>query len=195
MGNLVPAIFWLPLTLSGVGLILWTRQALGIGFWILLAGQVSTWIALNFTGLWDNGAMRRALYKEFQILKPNYRGWKMFVGYATGPYSSWLDPHEDIGYCCLTGETLEFYGDARVRTVQRADVKRVHWRPNVHTLLGLGRWIVVETVENGKPVVYKFEPRDKDTLLGNLIAGRRLRQRLENWLNSERPRGNHPRGR
>ena len=195
MGNLVPAIVWLPLTVAGVLIVRATHEPLGSGFIMLLAGQLLTWIVLNYTGLWDNKPMRRALFKEFQILRPNHNGWRLFVGYASGPYSSWLDPHEDVGYCCLTGDTFEFYGDAKVRVVRREDVKSIHWKPNVHTLMGLGRWIVIDVVEGGRPISLKFEPRDRDTLIGNLLLGRKFKQRLENWRQKKTSPGYDSRGR
>lgn len=195
MGNLVPALVWLPLTVCGLVVIRATKDPLGSGFWLLLVGQLGSLVVLNFTGLWENRRMRTALFREFQILRPNHRGWKMFVGYASGPYTSWLDPHEDIGYCCLTPDTLEFYGDAKVRIVKREEVKRILWRPNVHSLLGLGRWIVVEAVESGKPVTLKFEPRDRDTLLGNLLLGQGLKRRLLNWRQKKTSSEEIPRGR
>lgn len=195
MGNLIPAITWLPATVIGILLIQLSHDPLGLGFRVLIGGQILTLVVLNFTGLFENNSMRRALYREFQVLRPNHRGWKMFVGYASERYSSWLDPHEDLGYCCLTPDTFEFYGDSKIRTVKREQVSRIRWKPNVHSLLGMGRWIVIEAVQDGKLVTLKFEPRDRDNLFGNLLLGRKLKQRLENWLQKKTPPGENPGGR
>jgi hypothetical protein len=182
MGNLVPAIFWAPLTVGGAVLLWTSKGSMASGYWLLVSGQVLGWVALNFLGLFENKNMRRALYREFTVLKPSFEGWPTFVGYSSGPYSSWLDPHEDVGFLCLTGNALEFYGDSLIWTIERKSVKRIRFRPNVHSILGIGRWIAIEAEHKGKPVIFKLEPRDKDILLLNMIGGRRLKNRLDNWL-------------
>jgi hypothetical protein len=57
----------------------------------------------------------------------------------------------------------------------------VRYRPNVHTLLGLGRWISIEGEVHGRPIRLRVESRVRDTMLGNLALGPWLRDSIERW--------------
>jgi hypothetical protein len=105
-----------------------------------------------------------------------------FVGVATPRYSSMLDPHEEVGYLIAQPDRLEFHSETKTIEVFREQVKRIRFRPNVHTLLGLGRWVSVEGTADGKPIRLLIEPRDKPTLLGNFLRSKALLLRLRRWL-------------
>jgi hypothetical protein len=49
-------------------------------------------------------------------------------------------------------------------------------------LLGLGRWISLEGVADGKPIRLLIEPRERPTLLGNLLFSKALAGRLRRWM-------------
>jgi hypothetical protein len=66
-------------------------------------------------------------------------------------------------------------------TLLKSEVQGVRYRPNVHTALGLGRWVSVEAKQNGKPVRLLIEPRESNTLLANRRLGKELRTRIEEW--------------
>ncbi|MBI1755808.1 MAG: hypothetical protein HYR64_01710 [Fimbriimonas ginsengisoli] len=187
MGNLAPASIWLPLTAAGVIVIMRPVRWAAVGLWLLASGQVLAWLALNFVGLYENRAMRAALEREFLILKPGFRGWRLFAGYASEGYSSVLDPHEDLGYLLLTPDGIEFIGDSRRLVIRRNQVLRIFRKPNVHTFVGLGGWVCVEALEAGHPRVHRFEPRQRDSLLGNFLLLGGLKRRLTNWLKRDGP--------
>lgn len=187
MGNLIPMLFWLPLMGAGVLVTVQTGQILGWGLALVCAAQVAAWLVLNWTGLFDNRRMRKALEKEFAILKPHFRGFKAFVGFSSGKHPSILDPHEDVGFLLLSAEHLEFVGDTQMLALTRAQIFGVRFRPNVHSLVGLGRWISIEGRTDGQPFEWRVEPRDRDSLIGNLVLGRALKSRIENWLQRREP--------
>jgi hypothetical protein len=58
---------------------------------------------------------------------------------------------------------------------------RVRFRANVHTVIGLGRWISIEGFADGKPIRLLIEPRERPQLLGNLRYSKRLAQRIRRW--------------
>lgn len=163
-------------------------QIMGKGLFVLFLAQVAAWLTLNWTGLFDNRRMRKYLAKEVEVLKPGFRGYQTFVGFASPKHSSLLDPHEDVGYLLLTPEALEFVGDGRTIVVKRAQIFGIRFRPNVHSMVGLGRWISIEGRVDGKPFEMLIEPRDRDNLIGNLLLGRALKERIDNWLKRNEPR-------
>ncbi len=102
-----------------------------------------------------------------------------------------LDAHEDVGFLAFGPYELEFIGDTkRVRFV-REQITRVHFLPNVHTLLGLGRWIGIEAIINGMPVRLLVEPRERNTLLGNLALSSWLKKTIVDWRAGILPQPDH----
>ena len=184
---MIPAFVWVPFMAAGTFVILRTGLVMGLGLIMLIAAQVVAWITLNWTGLFENRNMRKALCKDLEVLKPHFRGFRAFVGFASPSHSSMLDAHEDVGFLLLTPETLEFIGDTRTIVVLHSQVFGVHFKANVHTLVGLGRWICIVGRIDGKPFEMRIEPRDRDTLLGNLLLGQDLKERVENWLKRSEP--------
>jgi len=181
MGNVLPAVFWFPLTMAGLIIYYRTGHVWGWAFNTLCLGQFLGLVSLNYLGLFENALLRKELDREFRVLRPRYTGYRVFVGFASQGYSSWVDPHEDVGYLCLTPETIEFYGDQIIWKLEHKDVLRITKGPNIHSLVGLGRWIRIEATLGGSKTILRLEPRDRDTLIGNLIGGRKLRVRLLNW--------------
>jgi hypothetical protein len=185
MGNVAPFVFWLPPTATGLAIVLRTKNFFGPGLFLIIFGQVISLIVLNYTGLFANQRMRQAMTEEFDILKPHFRGLRVFVGFASPHYRGILDPHEDVGFLALTAETLEFIGDQRSLMVKLEDVHRVRFRPNTHSLVGLGRWICVEGVTQEQAFEMRFEPREVGTLLGNRKLGGLIKEKIENWMKRE----------
>ena len=148
----------------------------------MAAGVAAMWIAVNFLGLYGNSKMRRELGRRIGDGKGGVYPNLPFVGCATPTYAGWLDPHEDVGFLRLEADRLVFQGDRLELVLMKADVTTVRYRPNVHTLVGLGRWISVEGISEGTRVRIVVEPRVKATLLGNLIYSKKLRSQLESWL-------------
>lgn len=122
---------------------------------------------------------------DAQGKKPN--GEKIFVGFATPKYTSALDAHEDVGFLVIDPDNLRFLSETREVDIPRSSIKEVRTRPNVHTLLLLGRWVSVEGEMDGRPIRLLVEPRQHRTLLRNRGESRMLVKRLQVWAPSPKP--------
>ena len=176
LGNLVPFLSWLPFAAWGVWTVARERAVTPTGLAWLAAATVVGWLAVSTFGLWGNGSMRRLL--GARVREP---GERWFVGFATPRFTGLLDAHEDVGFLILGKDGLAFLGDSRRVELPKDCVVRVGFRPNVHSVLGLGRWVVVEGVVKGQPVRMLVEPRERPTMLGNLRLSGRLRREIEGW--------------
>ena len=107
-----------------------------------------------------------------------------FVGYAGPSFTGLLDAHEDVGFLDLGRDSLVFVGEGRKVEVPRREVERVTFRPNAHTWVGLGRWVVVKAGAH----TLLLEPRERPTMLGNAMISRRLRREIEAWAGARRER-------
>jgi hypothetical protein len=163
-------------------------QIVGLGLWCLIAASVLGWIAVNFLGLWENRRMRRQLARILDA-----KGEKVtdapFVGIATPSYSSVLDPHEDVGFLKFEPGRLVFQSETRRLELDRPGLRKVKFRSNVHTLLGLGRWVSIEGEIEGKPIRLQVEPRERPTLLANMLYSKNLLMRIQRWLNEDQATG------
>ena len=175
-GNLVPFLFALPFAAWGLWTIARDRAATPPGLLLLGAGVLVGWIALSLFGFWGNATMRRLLAARLLPTGPHW-----FVGFASPKFAGLLDAHEDVGFLLFGDEELIFAGDSRRVALPRAAVVRVVFRPNVHTLVGLGRWTSVEGLVDGTPVRMLLEPRERATMLGNLRLSGRLRREIVAW--------------
>ena len=55
-----------------------------------------------------------------------------------------VDAHEDVGYLLFRGDELLFLSETRTIRILRSQVNSAQFRSNVHSLLGLGRWISID---------------------------------------------------
>ena len=106
----------------------------------------------------------------------------VFVGFCSPKYSGMLDAHEDVGFLCFYREGLTFIGESRIVELDRSAIKSVGFRPNAHSIIGLGRWISIEGTKNGTPLRMMVEPRERPTLLGNLLRSNGLLKRIRAWV-------------
>lgn len=187
LGNIVPILFWIAPTAGGVVWIALTNRMIGPGLWVLIGGQALGWIALNYFGLFENGRIRRDSMRNLTQRRPPPPGPVIFVGCASHKHQSLLDAHEDVGFLSFGENEIEFIGDERRMRILREQIQRVTFRPNVHTLVGLGRWISIEAVVNGMPVRMMLEPRERNTLLGNLMLSGWLKQVILEWRAGKLP--------
>lgn len=153
------------------------------GFGLLMLGlsPPAGWISVNFLGLYQNRAMRKemALRLRSAMDHPPYR--RYFVGAATPAFRGLLDPHEDIGFILLHPDRVEFFGEKLHVNLLKSEVTHIRVRPNVHSMVGLGRWVSIEAMVNGKPGRLMLEIRERPTLLGNLRMSRTLLKKLQQW--------------
>lgn len=192
MGNLLPALPTVLPMAVGVALILKTGVIFGPGLAIAALGPVLGWFCMNLFGLFQNEAMKarlaRQLLSEAALKQESLQGSAqpserpLFVGMARPGYTSVVDPHEDLGFLILHPERVEFRGEKYKISLSREQVSQIARRPNAHTYLGLGGWISLEGVSDGKPVRLQIEPRERSTLRGNVNLSRSLHRRLQAWL-------------
>ena len=191
LGNVVPILFWILPTAIGIYLTFRSPKIFGVGLWILAGGQLLGWVALNLFGLFENGRIKRDSMRNLALRRPPAPGPVIFVGCASSKHHSVLDAHEDVGFLAFGVHEIEFIGDERRMRILREQINRIRYLPNVHTIVGLGRWISIEATINGLPVRLLLEPRERNTLLGNLALSSWLRKTIENWRNGILPTPDH----
>ena len=180
IGNVLPLLLASPLLYFAIAEFGRSGPSVALIYWIG-AFLFASWVSLAVFGLVGNRSMRREMSRRMHIDRPFDKTERYFVGFARPVFRSALDPHEDVGFLVLHPDRIEFWGSERKATLERTDVAGVCFRPNTHSLVGLGRWVSVEAVVDGKPVRLLVEPREKATLIGNLPFSRRLRRRIEDW--------------
>jgi hypothetical protein len=182
LGNLVPALFWFPPACYGVLDLARKSQFIGPGLWYLASSTVIGILAVNQFGFFENGTMRRQLELILKAQEAEVTGEYLFVGFATPKYSSMLDAHEDVGFLQILDDRLVFVSESRRLELMKADIKEVRTRPNAHSILGLGRWVSVDSELGDKRFRLLVEPREKATMLGSSRYSKRLVQRIQEWL-------------
>lgn len=158
--------------------LMWLGISLGVG-----------WVSICLFGLAGNGQLKQRMGKKLHDVRPFDKGKRWFVGFARPKYRGLLDAHEDVGFLCLHSDRAEFFGDQRRIELMKRSIRKISFRANPHTLLGLGRWISIDAENEGKPVRMLIEPREKATLLGNLLFSRRLIKEIREWAGVEARRG------
>ncbi len=182
MGNLLPGLIAAPFALWGLFSMWQSGVILGKGLLWLSVTPVAGWIAVNFLGLYQNRIMHREMTLRLRSERPNPPYRRYFVGMATPAFRGLLDPHEDVGFLLVHPDKIEFFGE-RIRVeIHRPEIREIRIRPNVHTLIGLGRWVSIEAEVDGKQARLMVELRQRPTLLGNLLMSRTLLKKLRRWL-------------
>lgn len=184
MGNLVPILSMLPFGVMGTVLMVRAHEVTVLGVVLCVLALIVGWFAVNQFGFFGNANLRREIQKKVLAKAGKDASKGTFVGFARPAYVGLLDAHEDLGFFFLDPDSLEYLGEMHQVSIPRADVKGVRFRPNVHSLLGLGRWVSVEAIHKGKPVRVLIEPREETTLLGNRKRGTKLRKEIEAWRRS-----------
>ncbi|HVT12165.1 MAG TPA: hypothetical protein VHE55_07850 [Fimbriimonadaceae bacterium] len=184
MGNLIPILCMLPFGLVGTLLMVKAHEVTAVGVVLCVLALVVGWLAVNQFGFFGNAKLRREIQRKVLAKAGKDASGGTFVGFARPSYIGLLDAHEDLGFLFVGAESLEYLGEQHQVSVAKADVKGVRFRANVHSLLGLGRWVSIEAIHKGKPVRLLVEPREEATLLGNRKRGTRLRKEIEEWRRS-----------
>lgn len=187
MGNLVPALFWLPLALTGIVIVARTGDYAGAGLWFLVSATLVGWGSMNQFGLFANQHMKKQLSRILAAQGKDLPKDSWFVGFATPKYSSTLDPHEDVGFLFVLPDRLKFVSETRLVEVMMSDIREVRFRPNVHSVLLAGRWISIEGEVAGKAVRLLVELREHRTLLRNFRASGDVLATLEAWRKKSSP--------
>jgi hypothetical protein len=113
LGNVVPALVWLPLSFGAIAWMVVRGEIVGLGLWLLIAATVLGWLSVNFWGLFENRKMKLQLGRILEARGILVRD-APFIGIATPRYSSMVDPHEDVGFLFVHPERLEFCRKRRI---------------------------------------------------------------------------------
>lgn len=181
LGNLLPALFFLPPAALGVKWMLDNDAIFGRGLWLMGLAVVLGWVGLNLFGLHANAFMRRELRRELEAKGHDFQDPHIFVGFASPRFFNILDAHEDIGFLFLRKGFLEFVGEANDLKVPREEIRRIRFRPNIHTWVGLGRWICIEGTQKNVNFRMSIEPREKNFLMLNLLDSKRVLGVIRAW--------------
>lgn len=178
---MVPALLSVPVFVLAVTLYVLGYHELAIVCFIVF--PFIGWLSVNRYGLFQNECMQDELLKRFKQENITLPSDAVFVGFAGPNHVSLLDAHEDVGFICITESGIEFYGDTQRHQLNKNEIMGVRLRANVHTLLGLGRWISIEGKKDDVLVRMMIEPRAKRTLWRNRQLGNQMIQQLRAWLN------------
>jgi len=182
MGNLIPAAICVPIATYGVLLAIRTQQFTGRGLWFVAGSVILMWLLVNFIGAIENPRIRRELSRRLQAKETQLSANAVFVGFARPSYAGLLDPHEDIGFLSLDDGSASFHGETIDLSISAQEIEKVRYRFNPHTLAGLGRWVSIEGKSGNTPFRMLVEPREKKTLIGNMLYAKTLKMQIEAWL-------------
>jgi hypothetical protein len=179
MSNLVPLLFVAPLPAVAVSLSQAGKSDQAFYVWVSI--PVVLWLAINFFSLFQNKSMRREMLGKLLADRPGIEERSFFVGFARPKRKAAIHTHEDIGWLILHPDRLEFFGDTLNHELPRSTIRSIRFGANMNSLLLLGRWVLVEAEVEGKRVRLQVEPREKSTMLGNLVFSKRLAEELRAW--------------
>lgn len=184
MSNLIPLLFCAPFPVIASYFDRRGQTSLALGFWI--ATPAALWLGINFFALYQNQRIRSALLPKLRAMHPEEASHAVFVGFARPKSNTAVHLHEDVGWLLMLNTHLVFLGESLTFSIPKEHIRSIRFGFNWNSLLGLGRWIIIEGVEEGKRVQMRIEPREKRTLLGNRSYGKALSKRLNVWRGSSR---------
>lgn len=139
------------------------------------------WLGINFLALFQNSQLKTALRRKLEAVHPEQMGKAVFAGFSRPNAASGIHLHEDVGWVMMDDDAIRFLGERSQYDLSKQMVKNVRFGANWNTLLGLGRWVIVEGTESGKRIQMRFEPRERPTMLANLFYGKTLLNRIREW--------------
>jgi hypothetical protein len=145
------------------------------------------WLLVNIAGAFENPRLKRELLRRIEAKEIKLNGNAVFVGFARPSYTGLLDPHEDIGFLSLNEGSASFHGETVDLVVSADEIEKVRYRFNAHTLACLGRWVSIEGKSGNTPFRMLVEPREKRTLIGNMLFAKSVKKQIEAWLKALRP--------
>lgn len=184
MSNLAPLLVVAPLPPAALWLHGQGRATEALYVWG--ASPIVFWLSINFLGLFQNEKMKRVLRPPLRAAYPKKVKEATFAGFARPKYRGPLHPHEEVGWLLLHPDRIEFFGESQKHSLRRGEIAGAKFLWNVHSLLGLGRWICIEGRLKGKRVRMLVEPRERRTLLGNRLLAKRLLKEIREWAKGGR---------
>jgi hypothetical protein len=177
IANILPLACGAPFLVAAgrLWIIGWGWYAVALAATSLLVSAVS----LNWHGLAGNSAMKRELRAR---LKPD--SGAVFVGFSGQDYFDILDPHEDLGFLQIEAESLVISGESTTVSFKRTPRLMLKFGFNPHSVLGLGRWLVIQGTSEAGPLTLMVEPRELGSLRANRALGGKLKKQIETWIAS-----------
>lgn len=182
LGNLIPLALMLPLAITGVVTIIQDQQITPLALGLCAGSLAIAWVGVALFGFVGNPGLKQSIQRKVRPKSGRDASAGTFVGFARPSYHGVLDAHEDLGFLFLSEDAVEYFGELHQISIPRKDVLGVRFRANIHSALGLGRWVSIEGRHEKKPIRLLVEPREAWTLIGNLRRGTTLRREVENWL-------------
>jgi hypothetical protein len=181
MGNLIPLSLALPLLSIGLIMMYVSGRIFSPGLGLVALSIIVGWLMTNFFGLHENYIMKQQMTWRLEAAMKEPPSRRYFVGVATPNFKGMLDPHEDVGYLLLYGDRIEYHGEKMRLSLRRSEIVGFERRPNIHSLIALGGWLVICAERDGRPIELKVEVRERPTLRANRRLTRLLFSRLRQW--------------
>lgn len=179
LSNVLPVIPFFPFPFIAVWLESHGYMEVAVVVWV--ASPLVLWSSINFLALAFNESIKRRLKPlAFSMQSgPVMRTW--FVGFALPHRRQMIHPHYDVGWLQLYSDEIVFVGERERTGLKKSEITGIGFSANIHTLLGLGRWMVIDGRTSTGRVRLLIEPRECRTLLGNLRLGKRMVAEIRRW--------------
>lgn len=184
MSNLLPLLFVAPLPAIAVHLAQQGRNDQAL--WVWIAFVPALWLAINFFSLFQNRRIQREMMGKLFANRTDQPIRRFFVGFARPKRRVAIHTHEDVGFLLMYPDKLEYFGDRFRYVIERPSIRRIAFGANINTLLGLGRWILIEAEVDSKRIRLQIEPRERGTMIGNLLFSSKMCKELKDWVGSAR---------
>lgn len=192
MGNLLPALFSVPIGVLGVMLYEPTKPFAPFPLALIFGFPLVGTLVLNGLGLFGNDRLRAELSRQFSREHEVGDRKILFVGLARPEYRGILDPHEELAFLLVGSKSIEIYGELTRLSFTPRQLLEIKRKRNIHSWLGLGGWLELKIGEGSSARTLLVEPREFSVLTRNRKFSRELKAQLEQWRNGAEPEGSAP---
>jgi hypothetical protein len=168
MGNIIPLLLFVT-----AGLLFFKLAP----FVSPIAAIVAAWFGVSQWGFFENE-------KIDQELRARTGKAGELIGFVFRKSTTALDAHAEIGLLTFEPDQLEITTEAATYFIFRDQIRDISNHINIHSLLGLGGWIVLN-LTGDKP--FHLESRKYGTMRQSRIRTKRLKQELISWIQEKAP--------
>ena len=168
MGNLVPLVF------AVAGAISTVRFG---NFAAAITAIIAAWIGVNQVGFFANAIIDRELRQKTKAEGE-------LIGFVFQNSPNGLDAHAEIGLLAVHEESLVIVTEDQSYQLTWKDIDSIKREFNIHSILGLGGWIVLNLQSGEK---FKLESRKFNTMLKSRIRTKALIEELRFWRHEKAP--------
>ena len=141
---------------------------LGLGIWSLAVAVLIAIPLISRYGFYENSQIREELAQK-------HPGQGDLVGFVFDRPADWLDAHAEVGFLNVRNRKIEVRTEDRLLTVPLTPNTRLSRGFNIHKIVGLGGWIVID---NDEVPTLKLESRSADTMYASKLRTAQLFERL-----------------